>query len=92
MGHEEHRKEAPRQVRVFVLTASDTRGEAEDESGRFLREAAVEPGTEKTARPCQEPATARDSMVALPISWNESIRKSSPNPSMRVSRIPETAS
>ncbi len=44
MGHEEHRKEAPRQVRLFVLTASDTRGEAEDESGRFLREAAVAAG------------------------------------------------
>jgi molybdenum cofactor biosynthesis protein B len=37
MGHEEHRHEAPRSVRVFVVTASDTRGEAEDESGAFLR-------------------------------------------------------
>lgn len=40
MGHEEHRREAPRAVRVFVITASDTRGEAEDRSGAFLREAA----------------------------------------------------
>lgn len=39
MGHEEHRREAPRAVAVFVVTASDTRGEAEDESGRFLRDA-----------------------------------------------------
>ncbi|MGC4000243.1 MAG: molybdenum cofactor biosynthesis protein B [Anaeromyxobacter sp.] len=44
MGHEEHRREAPRQVRVFVITASDTRTEAEDESGRWLREAAAAAG------------------------------------------------
>jgi molybdopterin adenylyltransferase len=39
MGHEQHRHEAPRTVAVYVVTASDTRGEAEDESGRFLRDA-----------------------------------------------------
>jgi len=39
MGHEEHRHEAPRRVSVYVVTASDTRGEAEDESGRFLCDA-----------------------------------------------------
>jgi molybdenum cofactor biosynthesis protein B len=44
MGHEEHRQEAPRSVRIFVVTASDTRGEAEDESGAFLREAAARAG------------------------------------------------
>jgi molybdenum cofactor biosynthesis protein B len=44
MGHEEHRHEAPRRVSIFVVTASDTRGEAEDESGRFLREAAAAAG------------------------------------------------
>jgi len=44
MGHEEHRHEAPRSVRIFVVTASDTRGEAEDESGAFLREAASRAG------------------------------------------------
>ena len=32
-----HRHEAPRAVRIFVVTASDTRGEAEDESGAYLR-------------------------------------------------------
>jgi molybdenum cofactor biosynthesis protein B len=37
MGHVEHQHEAPRQVRFFVVTASDTRGEAEDESGAWLR-------------------------------------------------------
>jgi molybdenum cofactor biosynthesis protein B len=44
MGHEEHRHEAPRSVRVFVVTASDTRSEAEDESGAFLRAAAAAAG------------------------------------------------
>jgi molybdenum cofactor biosynthesis protein B len=44
MGHREHRDEAPRQVRIFVVTASDTRGEAEDESGRYLREALAAAG------------------------------------------------
>jgi len=44
MGHEEHRREAPRSLRVFVVTASDTRTEREDESGAFLKEAAVEAG------------------------------------------------
>lgn len=38
MGHEEHRREAPRTLRIFVVTASDTRGEAEDESGAYLKE------------------------------------------------------
>ena len=46
MGHHEHKHEAPRSVRLAVVTASDTRGEAEDESGRFLREAAAAAGHE----------------------------------------------
>jgi molybdenum cofactor biosynthesis protein B len=44
VGHEEHRREAPRTLRVFVLTASDTRSLAEDESGAFLRDAALGAG------------------------------------------------
>ncbi len=44
MGHEEHRKAGPRSVRVFVVTASDTRGEADDASGAFLRQAATQAG------------------------------------------------
>jgi len=44
VGHEEHRAEAPRSVAVFVVTASDTRGEAEDESGAFLLAAAAGAG------------------------------------------------
>ena len=44
MSHVEHRNEAPRSLRFFVVTASDTRGEAEDESGAFLRGAIVAAG------------------------------------------------
>ncbi len=44
MGHEEHRREAPRSLKVFVVTASDSRGEAQDEGGAFLREAAARAG------------------------------------------------
>jgi molybdenum cofactor biosynthesis protein B len=40
MGHHQHRAEGPRTARIFVVTASDTRGEAEDQSGAFLRAAA----------------------------------------------------
>ena len=46
MGHEEHRREAPGTVRVFVVTASDTRTEREDAAGTFLREAAARAGHE----------------------------------------------
>ncbi len=46
MGHEEHRHEAPRRVRIFVVTASDTRTEAEDGSGAFLRDALARAGHE----------------------------------------------
>jgi molybdenum cofactor biosynthesis protein B len=46
MGHHEHKHEAPRRIRLAVVTASDTRGEAEDESGRYLREAAAAAGHE----------------------------------------------
>ncbi len=44
MGHEEHRREAPTTLRFFVVTASDTRGEAEDESGTFLKDAIARAG------------------------------------------------
>ena len=44
MGHHEHKAEGPRSVRVFVITASDTRGEAEDASGAWLKSAAAAAG------------------------------------------------
>ena len=46
MGHEEHRRLGRRPARVFVVTASDTRGEAQDESGRYLRDAVAAAGHE----------------------------------------------
>ncbi|HET9595840.1 MAG TPA: molybdenum cofactor biosynthesis protein B [Anaeromyxobacteraceae bacterium] len=46
MGHEEHKKAAPLSIRVAVVTASDSRGEAEDTSGAFLRSAASAAGHE----------------------------------------------
>jgi len=46
MGHEEHRSSGPRSVKVFVITASDSRGEAEDSSGRLLRDGAAAAGHE----------------------------------------------
>ncbi len=37
LGHEEHRRSGDRPVRVYVVTASDSRGEAEDTSGAWLK-------------------------------------------------------
>jgi molybdenum cofactor biosynthesis protein B len=44
MSHHQHRAEAPSSVRFAVVTASDTRGPAEDGSGRFLLEAIAAAG------------------------------------------------
>jgi len=44
MGHHEHRSEGPPSVKLFVVTASDTRSEAEDQSGAFLSAAAAKEG------------------------------------------------
>jgi molybdenum cofactor biosynthesis protein B len=44
LGHEEHRRKGARPVRVFVLTASDSRGEAEDASGAYLKAALASAG------------------------------------------------
>jgi molybdenum cofactor biosynthesis protein B len=44
MSHQEHKAHAPRSVRIFVITASDSRGEAEDTSGAFLKTAAAVAG------------------------------------------------
>ncbi len=44
MSHEEHRREGPSSVRLAVVTASDSRGEAQDTSGAFLRDAAAAAG------------------------------------------------
>ena len=44
MAHAEHRREAPRAVRVYVITASDSRGEQEDVGGAYLRRVVVQDG------------------------------------------------
>jgi molybdopterin adenylyltransferase len=46
MGHVEHRREAPRVVRAFVITASDSRGEHDDVGGGYLRQVLAEAGHE----------------------------------------------
>jgi molybdenum cofactor biosynthesis protein B len=40
VSHQDHRSEGPRSVALAIVTASDTRGEAEDASGGWLRQAA----------------------------------------------------
>lgn len=66
MGHEEHRREGPARVRVFVVTASDTRSEAEDSSGAFLRAAATAAGHELVGYRIErdEPAALRSALDA----------------------------
>lgn len=44
MGHHEHEAEGPRSVAAAVLTLSDTRSEADDHSGRLLRELLTDAG------------------------------------------------
>jgi len=75
MGHEEHRHEAPRSVRIFVVTASDTRGEAEDESGAFLREAAARAGHALAGHRIvkDEPAEIRAALEAAAAAGAEAI-------------------
>jgi molybdenum cofactor biosynthesis protein B len=59
--HEEHRREAPTTLRIYVVTASDTRGEAEDESGAWLLDAAARAGLAVAGRRVvkDEPAEIR---------------------------------
>ncbi|WP_242394668.1 MogA/MoaB family molybdenum cofactor biosynthesis protein [Anaeromyxobacter oryzisoli] len=75
MGHLEHRHEAPRAVRIFVVTASDTRGEAEDESGAFLRRAAAAAGHEVVGYRIvrDEPAELRAALDAAAAAGAEAI-------------------
>jgi len=44
MSHEEHKQQGPRTVRLFIVTASDSRSEAEDTSGAWLKQAAAAAG------------------------------------------------
>jgi molybdenum cofactor biosynthesis protein B len=69
MGHHEHRQEGPRRVRLGVITSSDSRGEAEDEGGRFLRAAAAAAGHEVAFY-----RVVRDEPVALRAALDEAAR------------------
>jgi molybdenum cofactor biosynthesis protein B len=66
VGHKEHQAEAPARVRLAVVTASDTRGEAEDESGRYLRQVAAAAGHEVAFYRvvADEPAAIRGALEA----------------------------
>ncbi|MFH1381767.1 MAG: MogA/MoaB family molybdenum cofactor biosynthesis protein [Chloroflexota bacterium] len=44
MGYQEHRENAPRNLNCAVLTISDSRTEATDESGKYIREKLTENG------------------------------------------------
>jgi len=50
VSHVEHRADAPRSVRCFVLTISDTRTEATDTSGRAIADLLAAAGHVVTAR------------------------------------------
>ena len=50
MGHKEHKEISPRTVNCAVLTISDSRTEANDESGRFIIKALEDSGHRVTAR------------------------------------------
>ena len=50
MGHKEHKEISPRTVNCAVLTISDSRTEATDESGRFIIKALEDSGHRVTAR------------------------------------------
>src|SRR5688572_12341580 len=46
MSHENHKAHAPRGVRVFVLTVSDTRTEVDDHGGKLCQELLAAAGHE----------------------------------------------
>lgn len=66
MGYEAHRAEAPASVGLAILTVSDTRTEATDEAGRYLREAAAAAGHRVVARAIvpDDPAAVRAALAA----------------------------
>ena len=72
MGHREHRRDAPRRVRVAVLTISDTRTPATDDSGRLILarlERAAQPVADYRIVP-DDPASIRKVVRA----WSRSPR------------------
>ncbi len=68
MGHEEHKREGPARVRLFIVTASDTRSESEDTSGAYLRGAAAAAGHELAGY-----RVVKDDPVALRAAVDEAV-------------------
>jgi molybdenum cofactor biosynthesis protein B len=60
MGHQEHRADAPKSLRVAVLSVSTTRNLETDESGRWIAQRAVREGHEVVFH-----AVVRDDMEAI---------------------------
>ncbi len=75
MSHHQHRAEAPSAVRFGVITASDTRGEAEDESGRLLREAVAAAGHQLASYAVvrDEPEAIRAALAAAAAAGAEAV-------------------
>lgn len=65
--HSQHKAHAPRHVRVFVLTVSDTRTEADDEGGRLGRELVAAAGHSIAGHAIvrDEPTLVREQLVRL---------------------------
>ena len=75
MGHEGHKRTAPASVRVFVVTASDTRGEAEDQSGAWLRAEAARAGHQVVGHRIvpDEPERIREALAAAAAAGAEAV-------------------
>jgi len=67
MSHAQHKAHAPRRVRVFALTVSDTRTEETDEGGRLIRELCAAAGHEVSgyALVKDDPAAVQGRILAL---------------------------
>ena len=70
MGHKEHKERAPKVVKTFVISISDTRTEAEDKSGAFIKEELAKAGHEVLGY-----KLLRDNPVAILNLLNEEIAK-----------------
>ena len=86
---------------VAMMVGACSRGEADRRRGRARARSAGAPPARPPrasraagtpARPPTTPASARDSIAAGPISWNDSMRNSSPKPGRRRSNSAPTAS
>src|SRR3990172_427308 len=70
MGHKEHKERAPKVVKTFVISISDTRTEAEDKSGAYIKEELAKAGHEVLGY-----KLLRDNPVAILNLLNEEVSK-----------------